>query len=389
MDTCTDQEEDSNSSKPPDTSDEDSEGGVLQDHVSFQQLAVNMIDMTTTDGPLAPDQTGDASDPHDTLDQKSLRQRAELGNLRWIPSSRIPCEPPTESDMIRGREHFDKLIPTHAHDLDRVLGKFQDMYSTHRWDVGKLDPKYGSLKVKVVKQITEKGHNPRFSHIEEAWIADDLALVQKHGIIAPSQATNGAPIGYVAKPIADTETDYANARRLTINFMRKNLLTECDNYPLPTLEESLMKMGRPKYFTTIDATQGFFQLPVHPSSQEFLSFNAGKQGTWNFLRAPMGYKGSPSAYSSAMDRLMRTLPVDEKTCQPFVSVYIDDLCITSNKVVVSVDFLYVLCVKSRRTHALEFVFRAAPRDISAADLRGDVRKLLDFNSRTSEAIHLW
>ena len=23
------------------------------------------------------------------------------------------------------------------------------MYNTHRWDVGKLDPKYGSLKVKV------------------------------------------------------------------------------------------------------------------------------------------------------------------------------------------------------------------------------------------------
>ena len=315
-------------SEYPDTSDEDYEDSVLQDHAADQKLTVNMLDMTTGNS-LAPDQTGEASDPHDTLDQKSLRQRAELGNLRWVPSSRIPYEPPTESDMIRGREHFDTLTPTQAQDLDRVLGKFQDMYSTHRWDVGKLDPKYGSLRVKVVKQTTEKGHNPRFSHIEEAWIADDLALMQKHGIIAPSQATDGAPIRYVAKPIADTETDYANARRLTINFMRKNTLTECDNYPLPTLEESLMKMGRPKYFTTIDATQGFFQLPVHPSSQEFLSFNAGKQGTWKFLRAPMGYKGSPSAYSSAMDRLMRTLPVDEKTGQPFVSVYIDDLCIFS------------------------------------------------------------
>ena len=136
----------------------------------------------------------------------------------------------------------------------------------------------------MVRSTTEKGHNPRFSHIEEAWIADDLAWMQKHGIIAPSQATDDAPILYVAKPIANTETDYANAQRLTINFMRKNLLTECDNYPLLTLEESLMKMGRPQYFTTIDATQGFFQLLVDPSSQEFLSFNAGKQGTWKFLR---------------------------------------------------------------------------------------------------------
>ena len=62
---------------------------------------------------------------------------------------------------------------------------------------------------------------------------------------------------------------------------------------------------------------------------------------------------------------------------------------SSVNVVVSVDFWYVLCVKiTSYTHALEFVFRAAPRDISAADLRGDVRKRLVFNSTTSETIYL-
>jgi hypothetical protein len=51
----------------------------------------------------------------------------------------------------------------------------------------------------------------------------------------------------------------------------------------------------PNFISTIDLSQGFFQMELNPQSSNYTAFNTCF-GTFKFQRLPMGLSSSPNSY---------------------------------------------------------------------------------------------
>jgi len=150
-----------------------------------------------------------------------------------------------------------------------------------------------------------------------------LGVMLKHKIIRPSVSEWNFPIVAVKKKILDLQHDKVHDIRMCIDFRPLNLVTKPMNWPIPTIEDTLRRLGGSKYFTTLDVLSGFMCLPVKEQHRKYLAF-ATKLAHYEFCRMPFGWQNSPFHFQ----RFMQTRVADrnKECCQ----VYIDDIIINSN-----------------------------------------------------------
>jgi len=133
-------------------------------------------------------------------------------------------------------------------------------------------------------------------------------------LIRPSISPWGAPVLFVKKK--------DGSRRLCIDYRALNKVTKADAYPMPRIQESLDRLANARYYSSLDATWGFWQNPVRPQDVQKTAFNT-RYGSYEFLVTPFGLKNSPIAFQRMMDEIFKDF-VDD-----FMLVYIDDILIYS------------------------------------------------------------
>lgn len=60
---------------------------------------------------------------------------------------------------------------------------------------------------------------------------------------------------------------------MVIDFRLLNEKTTGDAYPLPNITDILDQVGNSYYFSVLDFTSGFHQIPMHPDSREKTAFS--------------------------------------------------------------------------------------------------------------------
>ena len=88
------------------------------------------------------------------------------------------------------------------------------------------------------------------------------------------------------------------------------------------MDEWLDTLGEAKYFTTLDANNGYWQIPVAEEDRDKTTFTC-HAGTYRFLRMPFGLCNAPATFQRAMDILLAGLRW--KSCL----VYLDDIIVFS------------------------------------------------------------
>ena len=66
-----------------------------------------------------------------------------------------------------------------------------------------------------------------------------------------------------------------------------NQASQVDTYPLPKIEDLFTKLSGGKYFSKLDLSQAYLQLPLEDSSKEFVTINTHK-GLFRYNRLPFG-----------------------------------------------------------------------------------------------------
>ena len=139
----------------------------------------------------------------------------------------------------------------------------------------------------------------------------ELKRLQKEGIIKPVQTSSWAtPL--VVVPKANGKIRVCGDYKVTVNRC-----VETKIYPLPTTEDIFARLAGCAYFTKLDLTQAYQQLPLDEESKKLLVVNT-PLGLFQYTRLPYGVSTAPAIFQSVMDRILQGLPV---------ACYLDDILV--------------------------------------------------------------
>ena len=142
--------------------------------------------------------------------------------------------------------------------------------------------------------------------------------MQNNGVIVPSKSPWASPVVLVKKR--------DGSHRFCVDYRSLNAVTTPDSFPLPRIDDLLDKLGKSRYFSTLDLALGFWQIRMHPSSQDKTAFVV-PQGLYEFRVMPFGLTNAPGVFQRLMQRVLSDLNPPCGT--EFVSVYLDDILIFS------------------------------------------------------------
>ena len=160
-----------------------------------------------------------------------------------------------------------------------------------------------------------KRYVPHAPHQEVARLLKEM---QEANVIQPSSSPWASPVVPVRKK--------DGTLRFCVDYHKLNELTKADTFPLPRIDDLLDQLGKSKYFSTLDLKSGYWQIKVHPSSQEKTAFTT-HQGLYEFRVMPFGLMNAPAVFQRVMQHVLMGLNVEGAT--DFVAVYLDDILIFS------------------------------------------------------------
>ena len=76
-----------------------------------------------------------------------------------------------------------------------------------------------------------------------------------------------------------------------------------DGYPMPRTEDLLQKIGKAKFITSLDCTQGYLQIVLHPDSREFTSF-VTHRGQYEYTRTSFGLKTAGNVFQRIVNKIL-------------------------------------------------------------------------------------
>ena len=133
--------------------------------------------------------------------------------------------------------------------------------------------------------------------------------------------------------------------RLVIDYRGLNAATIPTVLRIPRIDELLDTIGenQPKFFSVLDCTQGFHQIPLHVDSRDLTGFIT-PMGKYRYRTMPQGFRSAPAVFQSLMDTLLRGISFK------YVMVYIDDICIFSPTFEKHMDHLREVLSRIRRAN---------------------------------------
>ena len=134
--------------------------------------------------------------------------------------------------------------------------------------------------------------------------------------ISPSRSPYASAAFLVAKP---------NGKwRFVVDFRGLNKITVKDAYPLPLPDELFERLQGAQYFSKIDLTDGFHQVPLDEKSRKYTAFRTSS-GLYEYNVLAMGLCNSPPIFMRMMNVLFDDL-IHVKKC---IVIFVDDLTIYS------------------------------------------------------------
>ena len=83
--------------------------------------------------------------------------------------------------------------------------------------------------------------------------------------------------------------------RICVDLRRLNSAVKRSRFVLPTLEDIAPKLAGAQYFSKLDASSGFWQIPLHPDSAKLTTFMT-PFGRFCFKRLPFRITSAPEKF---------------------------------------------------------------------------------------------
>ena len=104
--------------------------------------------------------------------------------------------------------------------------------------------------------IDKKPYTLAFKQYE--WVKEEINILLEAGVIRESHSNWSAPI--VVVPKGDC------GKRLCVDYRALNQITRTYVCPLPRVEDIFSKLGKAKYYTTLDLRSGYHHIALDEKS---------------------------------------------------------------------------------------------------------------------------
>ncbi|UYV68125.1 K02A2.6-like, partial [Cordylochernes scorpioides] len=217
----------------------------------------------------------------------------QRGLDRWQPES----TPPPSQDL--------KLI--------RLLKEFAEIFPTDPFKVPTLHIQPVQIKPNTDRVIRLRPYRIPFTYRKEIDIQINEML--KNNIIEPAIGEYASLITLVKKK--------NGTFRMCVDFRKLNEHIPVDPQPIPLIESVIEKLSKAKYFSSLDLSNAYWTVPIHPDSRPYLAFTT-HAGVYMFKRLPFGLRSSPQIFERAIGQILR------KYNFQFLEHYYDDFIIFSD-----------------------------------------------------------
>ena len=250
-----------------------------------------------------------------TLGFSEIVPEAVINNTSKLPKSLPAPIKNKKYDLIILKKSVEKDIPKRFHDqFGSFVKEFSDIISTSEWDLGKCDVTTHRLEVEPGSKPVKIPSRRIPLHYTEDLQKKIDAFPEKE-LLTPCHSPFSAPAMLVPKKNGKL--------RLVFDFRQLNKQTIKSTWPIPSIEEIFDTLEGSAYFTSIDMSAGFYQVPMEESSLDYTAFST-PFGCFKKLRKPMGLTGIPPNFQCLVKKVLAGLTW--KICVP----YLDDVIMFSS-----------------------------------------------------------
>jgi len=150
-------------------------------------------------------------------------------------------------------------------------------------------------------------------HVHEKAMRTECERLVMLGVLEECQESEWAAPTFIIPKKNNTVRFISDFRRLNAALRRKP-------YPIPKIQDMLLKLEGFKYATALDLNMGYYTIRLNPDAQNLCTIVL-PWGKYKYKRLPMGVAGSPDIFQAKMSSLMAGLE--------FVRVYLDDCLVIS------------------------------------------------------------
>lgn len=224
-----------------------------------------------------------------------------------------------EQDVDRVRRVLNKLDLNHLNseekdNVQRICGKYSDIFYLEGDRLSTTNIMDQTIHLKP--NATPVYIKPyRLPHSQKAEIDKQVNKMLEDGIAEEACCEWSSPLLLVPKK---TDKEGNKKFRVVVDYRKVNDKIQDDKFPLPCISDILDSLGGAIYFSHLDLSQGYHQVPLTQSCRNITAFSTDR-GQFRLCRLPQGLKISPSAFSRLMTVAMSGL--NYKIC----FIYLDDI----------------------------------------------------------------
>lgn len=194
--------------------------------------------------------------------------------------------------------------------LVELLEQYNDIFSKHSLDCGEAKGFVHHIRLTDEKPFRLPYRRVPPGHYQK--LRQVLSEMEEQEIIRKSVSEYASPLVLVWKK--------DGGLRLCTDFRWLNARTLKDAHPLPHQSDCLAALGGNTYFSTMDLTSGFYNIPMAEGDKKYTAFTT-PMGLYEYNRMPQGLCNSPASFMRMMLSIFGDLNFSHLLC------YLDDLLV--------------------------------------------------------------
>lgn len=190
--------------------------------------------------------------------------------------------------------------------LSQLIARYDSTFS----DVpGKAEVEPYTIKVLDSTPIRTRPYP--IPHKLRGKVVKELQDMEAAGFIESSTSSYCSPMVAVHK---------GDKVRICGDYRRINAIVQFEAEPMACQDAIFSRLAKSKFFSKLDLTKGFFQIPLDPSSRAYTAF-ATPLGLKQYRVVPFGLTTSPAVFNRVMRDVLGEIPD--------VEIFVDDILIHS------------------------------------------------------------